>query len=155
MDYPIKTIAQLQPILQGFRKATGLSQTAVAKKLGITQQSYAEFELNPQLASAERLIKILRLFNVEVSLSYSVDPRLTNAATPKITNPIRSTKKPSKQRPKSVAPKTPGATNVGLPIKCNLAPINCNLIHHKLQVPQSLINRAFQNFNLTTNTLAS
>jgi hypothetical protein len=44
---------------------------------------------------------------------------------------------------------------VGLPIKCNLAPINCNLIHHKLQVPQSLINRAFQNFNLTTNTLAS
>ena len=61
MDYPIKTIAQLQPILQGFRKATGLSQTAVAKKLGITQQSYAAFELNPQLASAERLIKILRL----------------------------------------------------------------------------------------------
>ena len=110
VDYPIKTIAQLQPILRGFRKATGLTQTAVAQKLGITQQSYAEFELNPQLASAERLIKILRLFNVEVSLSHSVDPRLANAATPKITNPIRSRKKPSKQRPKSVAPKTSRAT---------------------------------------------
>ena len=83
-----------------------MTQTEVAKKLGITQQSYAEFELNPHLASAERLIKILRLFNVEVSLSHSADPQLTDTANPQITNPIRSIKKPRKQRPKSVAPKT-------------------------------------------------
>lgn len=106
MDYPIKTIAQLQPILQGFRKATGLSQTAVAKKLGITQQSYAEFELNPQLASAERLIKILRLFNVEISLSHSAGFELAGKANSKITNPMKQVKKPSKKRPELIPPKT-------------------------------------------------
>ena len=110
MDYPIKTIAQLQPILQGFRKATGLSQTAVAKKLGITQQSYAQFELNPQLASAERLIKILRLFNVEISLSHSADPQLTDAANSEMTNPIKQVKKPSKQRPELISSKTSRTT---------------------------------------------
>ena len=85
--------------MQGFRKATGLSQAAVAKKLGITQQSYAEFELNPQLASAERLIKILRLLNVEISLSHSANPQLGDKANSKITKPIKQEKKPSKQRP--------------------------------------------------------
>ena len=106
MDYPIKTIAQLRPILHGFRKATGLSQAAVAKKLGITQQSYAEFELNPQLASVERLIKILRLLNVEISLSHSVDPELEGKANSKITKPIKQAKKPSKRRPEVASLKT-------------------------------------------------
>ena len=110
MDYPIKTIAQLQPILQGFRKATGLSQAAVAKKLGITQQSYTEFELNPQLASAERLIKILRLLNVEISLSHSANPESGDKANSKITNPIKQAKKPSKQRLELTPPKTSMAT---------------------------------------------
>jgi HTH-type transcriptional regulator/antitoxin HipB len=110
VDYPIKTIAQLQPILQGFRKATGLSQTAVAKKLGITQQSYAAFELNPQLASAERLIKILRLLNVEISLSHSADPQLAGKANSKMIKPIKQAKKPSKQRPELTPLKTSRAT---------------------------------------------
>jgi len=110
VDYPIKTIAQLQPILQGFRKATGLSQTAVAKKLGITQQSYAQFELNPQLASAERLIKILRLFNVEISLSQSADPQLKDEANSEITNPIKQGKKSNKQRPELIPSKTSRTT---------------------------------------------
>ena len=110
MDYPIKTIAQLQPILQGFRKATGLSQTAIAKKLGITQQSYAQFELNPQLASAERLIKILRLLNVEITLSHSADPQLTDAEHSKIIDPIKQVKKSSKQRPELISSKTSRTT---------------------------------------------
>ena len=100
----------MQPILHGFRKATGLSQAAVAKKLGITQQSYAEFELNPQLASVERLIKILRLLNVEISLSHSVDPELEGKANSKISKPIKQTKKPSKRRPELAPLKTSGAT---------------------------------------------
>ncbi|MDP3620346.1 MAG: helix-turn-helix transcriptional regulator [Polynucleobacter sp.] len=119
MDYPIKTIAQLQPIVQGFRKATGMSQTAVAKKLGITQQSYAEFELNPQLASTERLFRILRLFNVEISLSHKADSEAafagkasskTTSATQLVTKQAtkRLTKqetKPSKQDPKLIQSK--------------------------------------------------
>lgn len=111
MDYPIKTIAQLQPILQGFRKATGLSQAAIAKKMGITQQSYAQFESNPQLASVERLLRILRLLNVEISLSHSTDPQLTDMANSKISSPlIKRAKKPSKQRPQLAPSQSSRAT---------------------------------------------
>jgi HTH-type transcriptional regulator/antitoxin HipB len=67
--YPIKTLTQLQPILQGFRKAARLSQTAMAERLGITQQSYAHFEANPTLASVERLFRVLRILDAEISLA--------------------------------------------------------------------------------------
>jgi HTH-type transcriptional regulator/antitoxin HipB len=75
MDYPVKTLSQLRPILQGFRKETGLTQAAMAEKLGITQQSYAQLEAKPASASVERLFKILRLLNVDIRLAYTASPQ--------------------------------------------------------------------------------
>lgn len=69
MDYPIRTLSQLRPVLQGFRKATGLTQAAMAKRLGIAQQSYAQMEAKPASASFERLFKILRLLDVDIRLA--------------------------------------------------------------------------------------
>ncbi|AJG21968.1 helix-turn-helix domain-containing protein [Cupriavidus basilensis] len=69
MDYPIKAISQLRPILQGFRKASHLTQAEVAAKLGITQQSYAQLEANPAAASIERLYRTLQVLGVELVLS--------------------------------------------------------------------------------------
>ncbi|ANB75081.1 helix-turn-helix transcriptional regulator [Paraburkholderia phytofirmans] len=69
MDYAIKTLSQLRPILLGFRKSAGLTQAAVAELLGITQQSYAQLEANPASASVERLFKVMRLLNVELRMS--------------------------------------------------------------------------------------
>ncbi|MFM0210117.1 helix-turn-helix transcriptional regulator [Paraburkholderia sediminicola] len=69
MDYAIKTLSQLRPILLGFRKSAGLTQAAVAELLGITQQSYAQLEANPATASVERLFKVMRLLNVELRMS--------------------------------------------------------------------------------------
>ncbi len=71
MIYPIKTLSQLPLILKGFRKEKGLTQAAVAEKLGITQQSYAHFEANPATATLERLFMVLRQFDVEISLDYT------------------------------------------------------------------------------------
>jgi len=68
VDYPVKTLSQLRPILLGFRKKAGLTQEAVAQRLGISQQSYAAFEANPETASVERLFRVLRLFDVEIKL---------------------------------------------------------------------------------------
>jgi len=68
MDYPIKTLSQLRPILQGFRKTAGLTQAALAARLGITQQSYAQLEANPASASVERMFKVLRMLEVEIQL---------------------------------------------------------------------------------------
>lgn len=69
MNYPIKTLNQLRLILQGFRKANDLTQAALANKLGITQQSYAQLEANPASASVERLFRVLQVLNVDMVLS--------------------------------------------------------------------------------------
>ena len=69
MDYPIRTLQQLRPILIGFRRQAGLSQAAVAALLGVTQQSYARIEANPAATSVERLFTILRLLGGEINLS--------------------------------------------------------------------------------------
>lgn len=68
MNYPIKTLSQLPLVLKGFRQLRGLTQAAMAEKLGITQQSYAYFEANPTTATLERLFVVLRMLDVEISL---------------------------------------------------------------------------------------
>ncbi|MEO7580873.1 MAG: helix-turn-helix transcriptional regulator [Massilia sp.] len=69
MDYPIRTLQQMRPLLVGFRKRAGLSQAAVAALLGVTQQSYAKIEANPSATSVERLFTVLRLLGSEIVLS--------------------------------------------------------------------------------------
>ncbi|MGF6735446.1 HTH-type transcriptional regulator/antitoxin HipB [Paraburkholderia youngii] len=71
MDYAIKTLSQLRPILQGFRKAAGLTQTAMAAHLGVTQQTYAQLEANPPAVSVERLFRVLRVLQVDLKLTPS------------------------------------------------------------------------------------
>ncbi|ALL66540.1 XRE family transcriptional regulator [Paraburkholderia caribensis MBA4] len=79
MDYSVKTLSQLRPVLRGFRKAAGLTQAMLAERLGITQQSYAQFEADPAAAGVERLFKVLRLLNAGITLSQD-EPSLANAA---------------------------------------------------------------------------
>ncbi len=82
MDYSIKALAQLPPILKAFRKESGLSQADMAEKLGITQQSYAYFESHPVKAPLERVFLVLRLLGVDLVLSQSTPVvRKTPAAT--------------------------------------------------------------------------
>lgn len=73
MDYPIKTLSQLKPILQGFRKAAGLTQAAMASHLGVTQQTYAQLEANPATVSMERLFKVLRVLQVDLQLTQTAN----------------------------------------------------------------------------------
>lgn len=79
MDYSVKTLSQLRPVLRGFRKAAGLTQAMIAERLGITQQSYAQFEADPAAAGVERLFKVLRLLNAGITLSQDA-PSPANAA---------------------------------------------------------------------------
>lgn len=78
MIFPIKTLAQLPLLLKAFRKERGVTQAALAEKLGITQQSYAAFEANPATANLERVFTVLRLLDVDMSLAQA-----TPAATAK------------------------------------------------------------------------
>ena len=94
MNYPIKTLSQLPLILKGFRKERGLTQAAMAEKLGITQQSYAYFEARPATATLERLFMVLRMLDVEISLDQT-SPATNKGATPtvKVTSKRPSTVK--------------------------------------------------------------
>ncbi len=83
MIYPIKTLSQLPLILKGFRKEKGLTQAAMAERLGITQQSYAHFEANPTTATLERLFMVLRMLDVEISLNQT-SPATSEGATPSV-----------------------------------------------------------------------
>ena len=67
--YPIRIISQLRPILQGFRKANGLTQAELAARLGVSQQSYARLEANPGSASIARILRVLQVLEVELALS--------------------------------------------------------------------------------------
>lgn len=64
MNYIINTLDQLKPILIGFRKSNGLSQKALAEKLGISQQSYQTLESAPQKVTLERLYKVLMVLGI-------------------------------------------------------------------------------------------
>jgi HTH-type transcriptional regulator/antitoxin HipB len=100
--YPIKTLGQLPPILKAFRKAKGLTQAAIAERLGITQQSYAYFEANPASATMERLFLVLRMLNVEIAFpppAPHLTSHLTSHLTPRPpTAPPRSARPSARQR---------------------------------------------------------
>jgi HTH-type transcriptional regulator/antitoxin HipB len=90
VDYSVKTLAQLRPVLRGFRKAAGLTQAMLAERLGITQQSYAQFEANPAAAGVERLFKVLRLLNAGITLSQEESASAVTAPAAKIAPSNRS-----------------------------------------------------------------
>ena len=92
MSYPLMTLSQLPLILKGFRKEHGLTQAAMAEKLGITQQSYAYFEANPATATLDRLFMVLRLLGVEISLHQAVPITNMGRSTPAMGKEVTASK---------------------------------------------------------------
>ncbi len=107
MEYYIRTLEQLRPILVGFRKQAGLSQTEVASLLGVTQQSYAKIEANPSATSVERLYNILSLLGADIILG----DRMPSADRSSSTCLARSD---TGNAPQVSAQREPSATSPGL-----------------------------------------
>lgn len=113
MDFTIQTLDHLKPLIQGFRKKANLTQAAMAEKLGISQQSYAQIESNLASTSVERLFTILRLMNVKLQMTDS-DPD---------TLPVFQVKSKSSARRRAIAakdapdrsPDDPGTDNIPPP----------------------------------------
>ncbi|WP_047237780.1 helix-turn-helix transcriptional regulator [Chromobacterium subtsugae] len=80
MQYPVRTLEQLRPLLLGLRKAAGLTQAQLAARLGVSQQSYARLEANPAAASVERLYRTLRALDAELALSAADAPPLPSSS---------------------------------------------------------------------------
>jgi HTH-type transcriptional regulator/antitoxin HipB len=77
MHYPIITPDQLPAMLRSLRQRAGLTQTQLAERLGISQQSYARLEARPAAASVERLSKVLRALDAELVI-HTRDDKQTN-----------------------------------------------------------------------------
>ena len=67
-EFPIRTAIQLPALLQGYRKESGMTQTQLADRLGITQQALSALERNAAKVSTERLLELLNILGVDVVL---------------------------------------------------------------------------------------
>lgn len=72
-DYPLRTAEQLSVLLQAFRREAGLTQSEVALRLGVTQQTYSMLERNAASVGVSRLLKLLGILGVELVLSKPAD----------------------------------------------------------------------------------
>lgn len=68
-DYHLRTAEQLSTLLRAFRKESGLTQSEVALRLGVTQQTYSTLERNAESVGVGRLLKLLGILGVELVLS--------------------------------------------------------------------------------------
>jgi HTH-type transcriptional regulator / antitoxin HipB len=68
MAYPAHTPSQLGPLLRGFRKQRGLTQAALAARVGLAQKAVSLAETHPERMGVERLFRILAGLEVELVL---------------------------------------------------------------------------------------
>lgn len=66
--FAVRTAAQLPSLLQAFRKQAGMTQSEVALRLGVTQQTYSAMERNAESMGTARLLKLLGILGVEMVL---------------------------------------------------------------------------------------
>jgi HTH-type transcriptional regulator/antitoxin HipB len=89
--FTVRTASQLPPLLKAFRKEAGLTQSEVALRLGVTQQTYSAMERNADKVGAARLLKLLNILGVELALATrSAGSALTSAASdqPSVDKPV-------------------------------------------------------------------
>jgi HTH-type transcriptional regulator/antitoxin HipB len=67
-DYTIQTDAQLPLLLRGLRKSRGLSQAALAQRLGVAQQTISQMERNAATVTIQRLTKVLSILGAQLVL---------------------------------------------------------------------------------------
>lgn len=72
-EFAIRNSDQLTGVLQAYRKESGLSQTEVARRMGLTQRKLSHLELNAKNVSADRILTLLSVLGVELVLRRAGD----------------------------------------------------------------------------------
>lgn len=68
MDFTVRNVDQLEPILRSFRTSRGLTQVELAGRMGVTQQAVSLLEAAPHRASFERLLAVCGALDIEIVL---------------------------------------------------------------------------------------
>lgn len=74
MDYLIKIADQLKQQLKSLRKARGMSQSELGRRIGVTQARITEIENNPAPVGVEQILKILSVLSAELVVRYDEPP---------------------------------------------------------------------------------
>jgi HTH-type transcriptional regulator/antitoxin HipB len=72
---------QMGPILQAARKSAGLSQTVLARRLGISQSRLSAMELEPGSISLDQLLKLLSALNFELLVQTKMSSKVDLSAS--------------------------------------------------------------------------
>ena len=67
-QYVVRTAEQLPALLKAFRKQAGLTQRVLATRLGMTQQTLSALERSANKVSADRLLQVLGILDVDMVL---------------------------------------------------------------------------------------
>ncbi|WP_426284685.1 helix-turn-helix domain-containing protein [Luteibacter sp. E-22] len=67
-SHPLLTASQLSSLLQAARKVQGLTQAALATRLGLSQSRVSHLELNAQDLSVEQLLAWCAALGLELTL---------------------------------------------------------------------------------------
>ena len=90
-NFTVRAAAQLPPLLQAFRKEVGLTQTEVALRLGVSQQTYSAMERNADRVGTASLLKLLNILGVELTLgtpSPGTTPTSGQSSKPSTDKPV-------------------------------------------------------------------
>jgi len=82
MDYLIKIADQLKQQLKSLRKARGMSQSELGRRIGVTQARITEIENNPAPVGVEQILKILSVLSAELVVRYDEPPATLASNTP-------------------------------------------------------------------------
>ncbi len=73
-QFTLRTAEQLPALLQAYRKDAGLTQSDVALRLGVSQQTYSAMERKADKVGTARLLKLLNILGVELVLAQPTHP---------------------------------------------------------------------------------
>lgn len=77
--HPMNTPAQVGANLVARRKALDLSQTAVASRIGLSQNRLSELEANPGTLTVDQLLALLKVLGLQMSIDANQDKSRTKA----------------------------------------------------------------------------
>ncbi len=79
MAYPVRTSDQLRSILRRLRKAQGLSQTDLGRKVGLSQERISAIENHPERVTTDQLLTVLMALGAELAIT----PRSAQGTPPR------------------------------------------------------------------------
>lgn len=68
IDHPVKHPQQLAPLIRAMRRQAGLSQAALASRLGVSHQAISQLERQPERVTVERLMRVLSALKIDLVL---------------------------------------------------------------------------------------